>query len=115
MVKLKDKDYITGDIAKQLNIDKMTIIAPPAYEELITPDGKSREAAVMLVRIPNGSEWLYTPNKTSRKACKAEWGDELDNWINKELVVSVKEEKVMGKDKLVIYTKPFKVDTIKIE
>lgn len=115
MVKLKDLDYINGDIAKENNVKVLHITENPYYIEQENQQGKVEEIAHLTVSIENGSTWLYTPNKTTRRACKAEWGDELDKWKEKDIAIDIKEEKVRKKLKNVIYGKPYKVETEKVE
>lgn len=53
----------------------------------------------------DGEIYVWLANKTSMKTFVVEWGDESDNWIDKEIDLYVLSQNVRGEIKDVVYAK----------
>lgn len=57
----------------------------------------------LTVELPDGLEYQWLPNKTSLKAIMGAYGDESDNWIEKEIKLYSLSQNVKGEMKEVVY------------
>ena len=59
------------------------------------------------VRLPNGQDKTWTPNKTSIRALAKVFGDDLDSWVGKKVKVNISRQNVRGEMKDVLYGEPY--------
>ena len=64
---------------------------------------KPKRKLVLKVRISNGQELDYFPNKTSQKSMAKMWGIDMDEWIGKSAVWAIKTQLVRGEDKKILF------------
>ena len=96
---------VSGEYVCQLKDKSFTVVKAPHYEEqpdLDDPEKKVRKL-IICVRLADGSEMNYYPNKTSQKTMANLWGYEMDNWLNKKFIWNTSEQKVMGQQKQVLF------------
>ena len=113
MVQVKGMS-ISGEHIKTLEDKSFFVISKPTYIEKddLNHPGEKVEVLMMKVKLADGSEMEYYPNKTSRKAMVNLYGTELDNCVSHKFVWKVAEEKGFGKDLLVLYVQPEKLDEV---
>jgi hypothetical protein len=104
MVRVSDFDeYLHGENVK--DGDVVQIEGKPRFVD-------SEESALgkayleMIVKLPGGNTKLYTPNKTTLRACAPVFGDDTDAWVGKKIVLHPQKQIVRGQQKIVIYGEP---------
>ncbi len=101
MVELEFRNKLTGDTVGT-NVQKLLIVDEGRYEE-IEVDGKTIRFFVLGVKLPNGEEYDWQPNKTSLGALSRSLGRETAKWINKDVDVKATSVNVKGAEKLAIF------------
>jgi len=96
---------VSGEYVENLKDKTFTIIKAPHYEEVTDLDKpeEKRRRLVMTIRLADGSELTYYPNKTSQKTMANLWGYQMDNWISKKFEWLTIKQKVMGDMKTVLF------------
>jgi len=69
-----------------------------------TPFG--REVFQIKVELPDGNVKTLTMNRTSQRNIAKQYGDETENWVGKQAVVTLVKQNVRGTMKDVIYLNP---------
>lgn len=59
------------------------------------------------VKLSNGQNKTWTPNKTTIRELAKTYGDDMDKWINKKVVLEIARQNVRGEMKNVLYGKPY--------
>ena len=59
------------------------------------------------VKLPNGQIKTWTPNKTTIRELAKVYGDDMDKWINKKVMLEITKQRVRNEMKNVIYGKPY--------
>lgn len=96
---------LTGELIYKLEDKGFKIEGIPHYIEKEF-DGKKQKKLVMSVKLMQSEAvYDYYPNPTSIKALVAQLGEETENWEGKIAEFEVKEQKIRGQDKKVIYVK----------
>ena len=96
---------VSGEIIEPVEDKTFTVIKAPHYENVPdaqNPDKQIRRLVVE-VRLSDGRELEYKPNKTSIKTMTELYGFEMDNWINKKFLWTVADQNVMGKMQKVLF------------
>lgn len=99
---------VSGEYVSKLKDKSATVIKVPHYEDLPDPDidgGKIRKL-VLFIELSDKSQMDYYPNKTSRTEMGNLWSVNLDKWLGKRFTFDLKDQKVRGMDKKVLYAKP---------
>ncbi len=86
---IRPADFEDGDLKVKILNEGET--KPP--EET----GLSKDVFEIKVQLPDGTEKLWTMNKTSQRALVTKYGDETAEWINKEVDLFVSEVQFKGK------------------
>ncbi|MEK6882076.1 MAG: hypothetical protein AABY22_20840 [Nanoarchaeota archaeon] len=96
---------VSGEIIEPLKDKTFTVIKAPHYIEVsdLQNEGKKLRKLAMDVRLSDGRELEYKPNKTSLKMMTSIWGFEMDNWIGKRFEWQVANQNVMGKIEKVLF------------
>ena len=103
---------VSGEYIDTLADKSFVVLKGPAYEEqpdLDNPD-KMKRKLKMFVRIGDGSERDYYPNKTSGKTMELMWGGNMDNWIGKKFQWNVVQQQVRKELKKVLFVIEEKVE-----
>jgi hypothetical protein len=106
MVKISDMDnYLHADAVE--DGDVIEIVGKPHY---VSADESTFDRAYLeiIVKLPNGRQKTWTPNKTTLKKLAATFGDDADLWNGKRVQLKVLEQNVRGEMKGVIYGEPAK-------
>ena len=99
---------VSGEEIVNLKDKSFEIVALPKYEERPDMDDpkKMKNKMILTIKlISTDCTMDYYPNKTSQKVIIARCGRSLADWVGFKGVFEVKEQKVAGEDKLVIYIK----------
>lgn len=104
-------DYKRGQWLKSDDIKTGEIIIIKNEGEFVDDNfNEGKKVLEILVELPNGSELIAKPNKTSVSALSdlenGGWGDDVANWVGKQAIVEIKQEVVKGEDRDVIYLIP---------
>ena len=96
---------VSGEFIDTLDNKEFEIIKAPHYIELPDLENPSlmKKKVIMEIRLSDGSELSYYPNKSSLKTMTSHWGYEMDNWLGKRFQFYVSKQKVMGTDKKVLF------------
>jgi len=87
-------------------MDKKFAICGNAFQDMLPQaDGKVQEKLVVPVKLSNGKERAWIPNKTSVKTLVKKFGNETDDWVGKEAEFEVLAQKIQGQNKRVLYVK----------
>jgi len=85
--------------------DKSFTILRCQYRD--TPDfngqGTTERKLILKVRISNGQELDYYPNKTSQKVLAHLFGFDMDGWIGKKATWGIIENMVLGDKKKILF------------
>jgi len=92
--------------------DTITILDEGEYRKL--PQDPKREVLTFKVEIPSGAEKSLSVNATSQKNLIEVWGDDSENWIDKQCRVEIVKQQVFEKRKDVIYLYPINATPIDI-
>ena len=96
---------VSGNYIDTLSYKTFVVIKAPHYEEspdLDNPEQMKRKL-MMEVRLSDGSELAYFPNRTSQKTIASLWGYDMDKWIGKRFIWTVTSQKVRGIDMKVLF------------
>jgi hypothetical protein len=94
---LKPKDINDGEVLEVVETPKIR----PAEESKF-----GKMALHILVKLPDNSEKIYQPNKTTISEFVKAWGKDYRNWVGKKFSVEIQKERVSGQLKEVIYGNP---------
>ena len=105
MVKISDMDeYLHADAVEDNAVIEITGKARYVSAEQSTFERAYLELPVKLV---NGKNKIWTPNKTTLKALAKVFGDDADFWIGKKVQIRISRQNVRGKMIDVLYGEPF--------
>ena len=90
-------DVKTGDVVRFVDAG----VIRKAEE---TPFG--RDVFQITVELPNGTQKIMTVNRTSQRNLAAAYGDDTENWVGEQAVVTIVKQNVRGTMKDVIYLNP---------
>jgi hypothetical protein len=94
---LRSKDINDGEVLEIIETPKIR----PAEESKF-----GKMALHILVKLPDNSEKVYQPNKTTIAEFVKAWGRDYRNWVGKKFKVEIQKERVSGQLKEVIYGNP---------
>lgn len=101
--KLLSGDFIDAEIAKKWKTAKIVKDADNETPNIVeTKFGKK----IRLTLLKGKEGKLITINKTSARQLTKAWKDELDNWVDKDVKLTVNNENVRGTMRDVIYLSP---------
>lgn len=102
------RDFFSGDYLKAENCkggERVKILKAGVIEEIKSPEGEIKTVLNYRVLV-DGKEKDFTPNKTNGNIMIEAWGEDDDNWINKEFIIELVKVSVFGKMKNSIIVKP---------
>lgn len=102
MVRALVKNYLKGE--EWLNGKKFIILDEGSIRKK-DETGFDRDILDILVSI-DAKEYIWTMNHTSQRNFTKQYGMETSDWVGKKGFLEIRNEKVRGKDKLVIYGYP---------
>ena len=105
MVRISDLDeYLHADAVKDGDIIEITGKARGISQE---ESAFGRPYIEVPVKLPDGKNKVWTPNKTSLKALAKVFGDDADLWVGLKVKLAVTRQNVRGEMKDVLYGEPF--------
>lgn len=105
MVRVSDLDeFLHGDTVENGAIVEIVGKAIFVSAEDSTFD---RPYLQILVKLPNGKQKIWTPNKTSLRNLAKVFGDDTDLWAGKRAKITVAKQNVRGEMRDVIYAEPY--------
>ncbi len=105
MVKISDLDeYLHADAVENGDVIEITGKARQISQE---ESAFERTYLEIPVKLSNGRNKVWTPNKTSLKALAKTLGDDADFWVGKKVKLTVARQNVRGKMMNVLYGEPF--------
>ena len=96
---------IDGQQVEEMSNKNFEIIKSPTYEEYPDLDdpNKTKRRLKIIVKLSDGVEMDWFPNKTSIKTMTKKEGLEMDNWVGKKFEWKVLEQQVAGNLRKVIF------------
>lgn len=95
---------VSGEYVSTLK-DKSFTVLRCQYQQKADLDnpGQMKERLIIRVRISDGQELDYYPNKTSQKSMGLKWGFDIEKWIGKKATWIVTEQMVRKEMKKVLF------------
>ena len=104
MPELREDNWISGQtIAKH---GREAVVSNGGGEKEYTAKDEKFYKPWILVRFPDGAEFEFTLNRTTRDLCAKAWGTNTDAWVGKRIGFDVVKQKVAGDIKDVVYATP---------
>lgn len=99
---------VSGDLIATAEDKTFFVCAAPHYEEvpdLRNPEQK-KEKLIVPVRLPDGSDMDYYPNKSSVKQMTAQYGFNMDKWVGHRFEWLIADQNIAGQMKKVLFVAP---------
>jgi hypothetical protein len=102
------KEFVKGNFLSLKDLKELQEKTAIILEEgELNPENPwGNESLEIPIKLSNGQERIYSPNKTSARILSESWGEETKSWINKKLKFDIVKQNVKGELKDVVYASP---------